>query len=222
MVSTGVPTLDRILGNGYPDGSSILVVGQPGIGKEALGYWFLHSGLSQGDYCLYVTHRRVNDILTDIRGFGLASEKSPDWIAGAGSPTRCELKDLASISFNIKKVLEQNRSRRIRIVTDILSPLMVLNPSETMYNYWSQQIEGVKRYDGVLLALAERGMQMRTAITSMEHLFDGVIEMKIYEDGLKLTPILRIKKMLGLPPMQGYFTFSFVRSAMEIAPGAIV
>ena len=38
MVSSGVPALDPLLGDGYPDKSTILVVGPPGIGKEALGY----------------------------------------------------------------------------------------------------------------------------------------------------------------------------------------
>jgi KaiC/GvpD/RAD55 family RecA-like ATPase len=64
LASTGVASLDSLLGSdGYPDRSAVLVVGPPGIGKEALGYWFVQSGLVQGDYCLYVTHRPVSDVL---------------------------------------------------------------------------------------------------------------------------------------------------------------
>jgi KaiC/GvpD/RAD55 family RecA-like ATPase len=188
VVSTGIPTLNQILGAGYPDGSSILVVGQPGIGKEALGYWFVYTGLSEGDYCLYVTHRRVSDVLTDMRGFGLDVQRPPDWIANSGSEMRCDLKDQASISFTIKKAVERNRGRRIRIVTDILSPLLVLNPSESMYSYWSQLIAELKQYGAVMLAIAERGMHLPTAMTSMEQLFDGVIEMRVYEQGSSLRP----------------------------------
>jgi len=220
VVSTGVLTLDRILGTGYPDGSSILVLGQPGIGKEALGYWFTHSGLSQGDFCLYVTHRRVADVLTDMKGFGVDVDKSPDWIAGSGSPTKCDLRDQVSISFTMKKAIEQNQGKRIRVVTDVLSPLLLLNNAESMYNYWSQLIAELKKYDATLLAIAERGMSLRTAMTSMEQLFDGVIEMRVYEEGLQLTPVLRIKKMLGVLPVQGYFRFSFTKSAMEIVLNA--
>lgn len=222
MASSGVPALDKILVNGYPEGSSVLVVGQPGIGKEALGYWFIRSGLDQGDYCLYVTHRRVVDVLTDMKGFGLDVGKNPDWVASSGSNLRCDLKDYASISFNVKKAVEQNSGRRARVVTDVLSPLLLLNPPEAMYSYWSQLIDELKKYDAVLMAVAERGMHLRTAMASMEQLFDGVIEMKVYEDGLKLTPILRVKKMLGVPPLPGYFTFSFTKSAMEIAPSLVI
>ncbi|MDA4130122.1 MAG: hypothetical protein OK457_05090 [Thaumarchaeota archaeon] len=59
MVSTGIQRLDQILFDGYPDRSSVLIIGQPGIGKEALGYWFTRSGLIQGEYCLYVRTVRL-------------------------------------------------------------------------------------------------------------------------------------------------------------------
>jgi len=52
----------------------------------------------------------------------------------------------------------------------------------------------------------------------MEQLFDGVIELKLFEEGLTVTPVLRVKQMLGQPPMHGWFRFSFVRGMMEVTP----
>ena len=53
---TGLPALDSVLGGeGFPEKSTVLVVGPPGIGKEALGYWFTYPGLIQNDFCLYTT-----------------------------------------------------------------------------------------------------------------------------------------------------------------------
>jgi KaiC/GvpD/RAD55 family RecA-like ATPase len=70
LASSGVPALDQILaGEGYPDKSTVLVVGPPGIGKEALGYWFTQSGLSKDDFCLYVTRLSVKEVLQDEKGF---------------------------------------------------------------------------------------------------------------------------------------------------------
>ncbi len=62
LTSSGIPALERLLADGYPDKCSVLVLGQPGIGKEALGYWFTRAGLLEGDYCLYVTHQSVSDV----------------------------------------------------------------------------------------------------------------------------------------------------------------
>ena len=159
MVSTGVPSLDALLGSdGYPDRSAILVVGPPGIGKEALGYWFIRSGLIQGDYCLYATHRPVSDVLRDMKGVGIGGDRVPEWIASSGSPIKCDLRDSTSISFNIKEAVHRNKQRRVRVATDVLSPLLVLNPLESMYGYWSQLLSDLKQQDSVIFALAEEGM----------------------------------------------------------------
>jgi len=219
LVSTGVPSLDHILGDdGYPDRSSVLVVGPPGIGKEVLGYWFVRSGLIQGDYCLFTTHRPVSDILRDMKGVGISTERVPEWISSSGSTVRCDLKDATSISFNMKEAVHKNRDRRVRIATDILSPLLVLNPLESMYSYWSQLLSDFKQQDAVLFALAEDGMHPQNTLTTMEQLFDGVIEMKLYEDGLAITPLFRVKKMVGIPPLHGYFRFSVTSTGMEVVP----
>jgi circadian clock protein KaiC len=219
MVSTGVPSLDNLLGSdGYPDKSAILVVGPPGIGKEALGYWFIRSGLIQGDYCLYATHRPVSDVLRDMKGVGIGADRVPEWIASSGSSVKCDLRDSTAISFNIKDAVHRNKQRRVRVATDVLSPLLVLNPLESMYGYWSQLISDLKQQDSVTFALAEEGMHPPNVLTTMEQLFDGVIEMRLYEEGLAITPLFRVRKMLGLPPLHGYFRFSVSSTGMEVVP----
>jgi KaiC/GvpD/RAD55 family RecA-like ATPase len=218
LVSSGVPSLDQILNDGYPDKSSILVLGQSGLGKQALGYWFTRVGLTQGDYCLYVTHKPVSDIIRDMKGFQIGSDRVPEWIASSGSPVKCDLRDTTSISYNIKQALARNADRRIRVVTDILSPLLVLNPSESMYSYWSQLVDEVKKYDAVILATGDEEMHTPATIASMEQLFDGVLEMKLFEEGLSVTTVMRVRQMLGQPPLHGWFKFSFVQGMMEVTP----
>jgi KaiC/GvpD/RAD55 family RecA-like ATPase len=218
LVSTGVASLDQILNDGYPDRSSILVLGQSGLGKQALGYWFVASGLKQGDYCLYVTHKPVSDVVRDMKGFGAGGMMQPEWIASSGSPLKCDLREATSISYNLKQALQKNSSRRIRVVTDVLSPLLVLNASDSMYSYWAQLIDEVKKYDAVILAFGDEEMHTPAVIASMEHAFDGVIELKLFEEGLTVTPVLRVKQMLGLPPLHGWFRFSFVHGMMEVTP----
>jgi len=218
LVSSGIPALDSILTDGFPDRSSVLVLGQSGIGKEALGYWFTHSGLLQGDYCLYVTHRPVNDILRDMKAFGVPTDRVPEWIASAGSPTKCDLEDFTSISFNLKQAVLKNAGRRIRVVTDVVSPLLVLNPQPTMYQYWSKLLGDLKQSDCVILATAEEGMHSESTIAALEQQFDGVIELRLQVEGISITPLLRVKKMLGLAPLHGFFRFSVSNRGMEVAP----
>ena len=219
MVSTGVPSLDSLLGpDGYPDRSTILVVGPPGIGKEALGYWFTHSGLTQGDFCLYVTRLSVKEVLQDEKGFGIETQQRvPLWCASDGGQIRYDVNDLAGLSFNIKEVLKQNSGRRARIVIDAISSLLMLNQPDTIYRFLTQLFSDIKQYDAVLLATLEEGMHQPQVLAAMEQLFDGVVEMRLYEEGLRVLPLLRVRKMRGSPPQPGYFNFSLTKNGMEIS-----
>jgi KaiC/GvpD/RAD55 family RecA-like ATPase len=217
LVSTGVPSLDSLLGEGYPEKSTVLVVGPPGIGKEALGYWFTQSGLSQGDFCLYVTRLSVHEVLQDGKAFNVdMKQRVPLWFASEGGEVRGEINDLAGLSFNIKEVLKLNSNRRIRVVTDVLSSLLMLNPPETIYKFFSQLSTELKQYNAVLIATVEEGMHQPQVIAAMQQLFDGVVELRLFEERLRVLPLLRIRKMRGVPPQPGYYSFSFTRSGMEI------
>ena len=100
--------------DGYPDRSAILVVGPPGIGKEALGYWFTKTGLVQGDFCLYVSRLSVRDVVQDVMGFGIdLQQKVPFWVTSEGGQMKYDVNDLTNFSFNVKELLKQNAGRRI-------------------------------------------------------------------------------------------------------------
>jgi KaiC/GvpD/RAD55 family RecA-like ATPase len=218
LASSGVPALDKLMADGYPDKSAILVVGPPGIGKEALGYWFTQSGLVQGDFCLYVTRLPVREVLQDVKGFGIdMGQRVPLWLAGEGGQIKYDVNDLASLSFNIKDVLKQNTGKRIRVVTDVLSSLLMLNQSETVYKFLSQLLAEVKQYDAVILATVEEGMHKPEVLAAMQQLFDGVVEMRLYEEGLRVLPLLRIRKMRGVPPQPGYFSFALTKNGLEVS-----
>ena len=218
MASSGIPALDRLLADGYPDKSAILVVGPPGIGKEALGYWFTQTGLIQGDFCLYATRLPVREVLQDVKGFGIElQQRVPFWLSSDGGQIKYNVNDLASFSYNIKEVLKQNSSRRIRVVVDVLSSLLMLNQPETIYKFLDQLLSDAKQYDAVVLATLEEGMHKPEVLTAMQQLFDGVVELRLYEEGLRVLPLLRIKKMRGVPPQQGYYSFTFTKSGLEVS-----
>lgn len=220
MASTGVLALDTLLGSeGYPERSAVLVTGAPGVGKQALGYSFINAGLQQGDFCLYVTRLSAREVLRDARGFGIdLAGKAPFWISTDGGQLKYDYRDLTALSYNIKDVLKRNAERRIRVFADVFSPLLMLNPPEVIYKFLTQLLVDIKQYDSVLLATLEDGMHQSQVMTAMQALFDGVVELKIYQEGgLSYVPILTIPKMLGMPPQPGYFRFSFSHNAMEVA-----
>jgi KaiC/GvpD/RAD55 family RecA-like ATPase len=174
LASTGLSSLDQLLGSdGYPDKSAILVVGPPGIGKEALGYWFTHAGLMQKDFCLQVTRLTAREVLQDVKAFGVDfSQRAPFWFssdgASDGEQAKFNVNDLAGLSINVKEILKKNGDRRIRVVTDVVSSLLMLNPPETVYKFLTQLLVAVKQYDAVLVATLEEGMQPPNVLAAMQ------------------------------------------------------
>jgi len=219
MASSGFASLDKLIGlEGYPDRSALLAIGPPGIGKEALGYKFAFAGLLEGDFCVYATALSVRDVLQDVQAFGLdVSQRVPLWFSSSGGQLQYDVNDLASISFNIKELLKKNSDRRTRIVIDSFSPFLMLNNPETVYKFLSQLIAEVKNYNATLFGTLEEGMHPPQVLAAMQLIFDGVIELRFFEEGLRLLPLMRIKKMRGAPPEAGYYRFSISRTGMEIS-----
>ncbi len=219
MVSSGIPSLDRLLGDGYPDKSTILVVGPPGIGKQGLGYWFIRSGLVQGDIGLYITRLTVQEVIHDIRGFGLDGRQvTPVWLASDSRDAKYDPNNIEGLTTNILDFLRNNAGKRIRITIDIISSLLVLYSPEAVYKFLVLLFAEIKRHDVVLLATLEDSMHKSEVLATMQQLFDGVLELRIYEDRLRLLPLLRISKMRGTLPSHGYFHVSFSKSGIEVSP----
>ncbi|MDA4131210.1 MAG: hypothetical protein OK457_10605, partial [Thaumarchaeota archaeon] len=144
------------------------------------------------------------------------SQRVPFWFASGGGQIKFDVNDLASLSYNIKDILKKNVDRRIRLVTDVVSSLLMLNQPDTIYKFFTQLFAEVKQYDSVVLATVEEGMHPPNVLAAMQQLFDGVIELRLYEEGLRVLPLLRIRKMRGVPPQPGYYSFSFSKIGMEI------
>ena len=198
LVSTGVPEFDRLLGDGFPEKSAVLVRGSAGSGKEALAYRFVLSGVNRGDFTLFLTHRSVEDVLADAHGYGADIGGVSTWIASEGGGMKYDPENLASLSFSIKELLKKNSSRHITIVGDDLSSLLMLNMPETVYRFLRQLLEEAKRHHSVMMATLDEGMHRPEVLAAMEQLFDGVIEFELPE-GDAGTPVIRVKKMRGVP-----------------------
>ncbi|MCH8022749.1 MAG: hypothetical protein IH932_03290 [Thaumarchaeota archaeon] len=221
MVSIGLEALDSILGDGLPSRSSNLIIGPPGIGKEGIWYRFLDSGSNEGDACLSVSKQATRDLLDDAKGFGVKVLDNVTWLDCSGVQSKVSLSGdlgkLTDLSINIKKFAAENQAKKIRVAFDILSPLLLLHPVETIYKFLGGLLAELKNYETVFLATIEEGMHSTKDVVVFEQLFDGTIEMKLYEEGLKIIPLLRIKKMRGTPPKPKFFSFKFLPSGgMEI------
>ena len=76
-VSTGVASLDSVLGSGYQPGSATLVAGPSGIGKTVLGLHFVCAGTQAGETSVVATfEENPSQLARTAAGFGWSFDRS--------------------------------------------------------------------------------------------------------------------------------------------------
>ncbi|MFI5419687.1 MAG: ATPase domain-containing protein [Nitrososphaerales archaeon] len=214
-VGSGLSSIDDLLGGkGYPDNYSILIEGRSDVEKDLFLHAFIHEGTQLGDFCIYVTRQPVGIVTraAKISGYDL-NGRDIEWIASEDGQLKYSPDDLTRLSLNIKETLRKSQGRRLRVVSDVLSSLLLLNDSETIYRFLSQLLLEGRRYQGVLLATLDEGMTDTRAIAAMEELFDGLLY--VSQEG---THSLRVKqgKMQTLPRDSRSRESSVIQLAVQV------
>jgi len=203
QLTTQRSSLEKFLTDELPPKSTLLIVGGAEVGKEVVGYQIISLGLSKGEFCVYLTGLSTREVLRGMNAFGISipeeNKNNLFWISGEGGTLTYTANDLSGLSFNLKEVLKKNQNRRIRIVTDLLSPLLMLNSKETVYRFLSQLFAEVKQYDTVLVATLEEAMHEPEIIAAMKQLFDGFLEVRSSEGKDKVpTRTVHLKRLRGV------------------------
>src|SRR3989338_940332 len=94
-IKTGIAGLDDYV-EGFLNGSSTLVTGNPGTGKTLFCCQFLAKGLKEGDNCLYLSmDQEADDIMHDAAAIGIdfkeymnySSMSKPNFVIESHSPS---------------------------------------------------------------------------------------------------------------------------------------
>ncbi len=197
MTSTGVPALDKLLSGGYPEKSAILIEGLSSNEKEKLGYEFIRSGLNLGESCVYVSRLSQSDVVSDARALEVDIDRGAIWMCPEGGDRSFAPEDLASISFGIKGALKEFAGRKVRVVFDLSSQLLISNSSDSVYRFLNQLLADLKRYDAVFVATVQEDMHQPQVLAGLELLFDGVLAVR--RSGESEVEV-RVKKMRGIRP----------------------
>jgi circadian clock protein KaiC len=114
-VSTGVPTLDEMLGGkGFYRGSSILVSGSPGTGKSSLAAQFVDAACRRGERCLIFAYEESPEqILRNMRSIGLDLKR---WIAKGLLRIHASRPTLQGLEQHLVQMYQEVRSFRPDVV----------------------------------------------------------------------------------------------------------
>lgn len=217
-ISTGVPTLDEMLGGGIPIGYSILVVGPSGCGKTVLATEFLAEGARQGEKSVVALFEKspsqmMNDTLDQL-------------VTGG----QVELLNVRTLDLSVDETLHElvlmiERTSATRVVLDSLSGFeLALAPEfredfrESLY-----RMTTVLSEKGVTLMmtseLEDRYTDFRFSPYGNAFLVDAIIVQRFIEYQAQLKTIVSVVKVRGSRHSRDLRTFEITEDGIVIGDG---
>ena len=196
-----------LLGGSLPEASSILISGDPGSGKTTLAQQVLYDELSKSISCIIVTYDTFpSNIIERMNEFGWDSKKFQQMnrlafvdcysaTAGISEGVVPQPFDLTSVSIYLTAVMEKLGNRQITIILDSLIPIFSETESKHAISFIQSIAAKVKKAGGKLILTLSTGSVHPELFHKVESLVDGVIELRMVEEGQILQRYLLVRKM---------------------------
>jgi KaiC/GvpD/RAD55 family RecA-like ATPase len=196
-----------LFGGSLPDASSILISGDPGSGKTTLAQQILYDELSRSKPCIIITYdtfpsniiERMNEFGWDPKKYQLMNKLDIidcySSTAGITEGVVPQPFDLTNVSIYLSTIMEKLGNQKITIVLDSLIPIFSETESKHAISFIQSIAGKVKRAGGKLILTLSSGSVHPELFHKVESLVDGVVELRMVEEGQMLRRYLLVRKM---------------------------
>lgn len=240
LVTTGIKSLDVLLGGGVPPGTTILLLGESGVGAEVFADQFVFGGLEDGENAFYFsTEKHIESIRSNMARLGFdvqkyEREKKIDFIdaytprferaetlpailtkgASAQSIIRSGI-DIDQLG-TLKSAIERDHGKKYRGVIDSISFFLRHYELEVITDTIELMSSIGQVTGGLHLLLMTKGIHDTISENIMKHVADGVFELVIREKGDRLERSLIIRKLRGMPTPTKIFSYTIGHEGIEL------
>jgi circadian clock protein KaiC len=198
--SSGIGSMDTLLGGGLERGTSTLIVGAAGTGKSSLAAQFVVAAAERGEKsAMFIFDESVHTLVSRMRGMGVDLEGCRD--SGMVAIRQIDPAELTPGEFAhlIRHEVEANRVGML--VIDSLNGYLNAMPGE---RYLAIHLHELLMYLGehaiaTLLIGAHQGIigtQMRTPVDA-SYLADAVVMLRYYENRGEVRQAISVMKKRG-------------------------
>ena len=205
-MSTGLPALDEMLGEGYWAGSSTLVAGPSGIGKTLMGLHFIFAGARAGQPGVLATFQENKTQLGRIvRSFGWSLDEKGVHIM---SRTLVDMY-IDEWVYELLELVEATGAKRI--VIDSLPDVMTTAADPVRFREWMFSLVQRSNRRGISLMMVVEVPELfelrRVSEHGLSHLADNVILLQYRHEGARLArtmTVLKTRAMHHEPVVRGF------------------
>lgn len=191
--STGVEALDKMLGEGYWEGSATLICGPSGVGKTLMGLHFIFKGARSGEPGIHATFQETKDQLARIAaGFGWSVDE-PGVSVLSRSIVDMYIDEWV---YELLALIEKTGAKRV--VVDSLVDLMITSGDNLRFREWMYSLVQRCARSGVSLMMMVEVPELfqlrRISEQGLSHLSDNVILLQYVPDGSHIARAVTVLK----------------------------
>jgi len=224
-VKTGVPGLDKKLEGGFPEPSSILLVGPPGCGKSTLAQQFVYQGLTEKQPAIYITlDISPDEIIESMKQFGwkvngmkskLKFIDAYSWRTGEKAKNHAisNLGDINELNIAISEVIKKLNSSEIkRNIFDSVSTLLIYADPTLVVKFIPVMIAKCRKAGFTQLFILEEGVHDKKTVQTLNYVTDGLIEFKMEDD----KRLMKISRMKATRHSREWIEFDITNKGIEV------
>ena len=207
--SSGIPGFDVTIGGGIPDGSLILLLGEPGSSYEIFALQMLYNQAKAGKKVFYVSvDKPPSEVDLEMMTFkwNIDTYKSiGSWSYIDAYGAKFSTDDSSPVIAWDKGLLNLLRTKFIKNVAKSAQPFTIIDTvSHLLLDYDTDQVRElienlitnvVRKVGGVHLVLMVKGMHDPKTEVLFSHIADGVIDFYLRERSDQLQRTFRVRKM---------------------------
>jgi len=207
-ISTGIEVLDRVLPDGMPPISTVLILSDPGSGEESLIAHFVSRQVQAGKPVVYVTLDNFPANIRQIVQSQMTTE-TVDWSSlifvdcysktvgvESDEPHVEDPENLSAISIAISDIMSKKTISLI--VLDSFNTLIRRRGVRSAIEFLRVMVARARQAKCLSLVTMNRKAFHPAMVASGQDVVDGVIELKIEESNEGIARSLRILKMIGI------------------------
>jgi circadian clock protein KaiC len=192
-VATGVPALDKMLGEGYWAGSSTLICGPSGVGKTLMGLHFIFQGARTGQPGIIATFQETeNQLERIVRGYGWALQEEGVHLLSRSVVDMY----IDEWVYELLDLIEKTGAKRV--VIDSLVDLMVTAGDPLRFREWMYSLVQRCARRGISLMMIVEVPELfqlrKISEQGLSHLSDNVVLLQYVQDGSRLARAITVLK----------------------------
>ncbi|MHC1586742.1 MAG: RAD55 family ATPase [Candidatus Hecatellaceae archaeon] len=206
VISTEIAALDRLLGGGFPDGSVIILMGEPGSGFDLFAQQIMYLKASRsGKKVVYFSiDRPAEDVKSEMAIYGwdvdvLVKRQADAWkFVDAYTPRQEVRRGMTGrrviaeiLTTQLPVAIEEGRYA----VIDTFSYILLFYELKDIIEIIEMAIFYARRHGGLHFFLVVPGLHDSKTLTTVAHFADGLIEFHLNPEEEEAAGAIKIRKL---------------------------